>query len=145
VEVTRGVVVMVANGVAPEVNGEVDMVEMLVAMEAGEVMAEVMTKGTEAVAMEVMVVTPADPEAKPQEVCPGVCGVASKCEVGVAAAATVDAVAPQETSLIRERGIKNKEKKKKLQNMLFPHSESALFKFKKTKQQAKTITKYLQL
>ena len=134
---------MEANGVAPEVNGEVDMVEMLVAMEAGEVMVVVMIKGTEAVAMEVMVVTPADPEAKPQEVCPGVCGVASKCVVGVAAA-TVDAVAPQETSLIRERGIKNKEKKKKLQNMLFPHSESALFKFKKTKQ-AKTITKYLQL
>jgi hypothetical protein len=42
-------------------------------------------------------------------------------------------VAPQETSLIRERGIKNKEKKEKLQNMLFPHSESALFKFKKNK------------
>merc|ERR550534_3562768 len=85
-----------------------------------------------AVAMEVMVVTPADPEAKPQEVCPGVCGVASKCVVGVAAA-TVDAVDPQETSLIRERGIKTKKKKKKLQNMLFPHSESALFKFKKNK------------
>jgi hypothetical protein len=111
---------MVANGVAPEVNGEVDMVEMLVAMEAGEVMAEVMTKGTEAVAMEVMVVTPADPEAKPQEVCPGVCGVASKCEVGVAAAATVDAVAPQETSLIRERGIKNKEKKRNFKTCFFP-------------------------
>ena len=111
---------MVANGVAPEVNGEVDMVEMLVAMEAGEVMAEVMTKGTEAVAMEVMVVTPADPEAKPQEVCPGVCGVASKCEVGVAAAATVDAVAPQETSLIRERGIKNKEKKETSKHAFSP-------------------------
>jgi hypothetical protein len=123
-----------------EVNGEVVMVEML-AMEAGEVMVVVMIKGTE-VAMEGMVVTPrADPGAKPQEVCPGVCVVASKC-VGVAAA-TVDAVAPQETSLIRERGIKTK-KKEKLQNMLFPHSESALFKFKKTKQ-AKTITKYLRL
>ena len=69
---------MVANGVAPEVNGEVDMVEMLVAMEAGEVMVVVMIKGTEAVAMEAMVVTPADPEAKPHEVCPGVCVVASK-------------------------------------------------------------------
>ena len=140
-EVTRGVVVMVANGGDPEVNGEVDMVEMLVAMEAGEVTVVVMIKGTEAVAMEAMVVTPADPEAKPHEVCPGVCVVASKC-VGVAAA-TVDAVAPQETSLIRERGIKTK-RKEKLQNMLFPHSESALFKFKKTKQ-AKTITKYLRL
>merc|ERR550534_3037402 len=73
-----------------------------------------MIKGTEAVAMEVMVVTPADPEAKPQEVCPGVCGVASKCVVGVAAA-TVDAVAPQETSLIRERGIKTKKQNKQKQ------------------------------
>merc|ERR1719330_1952824 len=90
---------MVANGVAPEVNGEVDMVEMLVAMEA-------------------MVVTPADPEAKPHEVCPGVCVVASKC-VGVAAA-TVDAVAPQETSLIRERGIKTKKKKRNFKTCFFP-------------------------
>jgi hypothetical protein len=144
VEVTRGEVV--ANGVALEVNGEADMVEMPVAMEVGEVMVVVMIKGTEAVAMEGMVVTPADPEAKPHEVCQGVCVVAaaaSKCEVGVAVA-TVDAVAPQETSLIRERGIKTEREKKKLQNMLFPHSESALFKFKKTKQ-AKTITKYLRL
>merc|ERR1740122_22369 len=84
---------------------------MLVAMEAGEVTGVVMIKGTEAVAMEAMVATPADPEAKPHEVCPGVCVVASKC-VGVAAA-TVDAVAPQETSLIRERGIKNRKKKKR--------------------------------
>ena len=140
-EVTRGVV---ANGVDPEVNGEVDMVEMPVAMEAGEVMVVVMIKGTEAVAMEGMVVTPpAEPVAKPHEVCPGVCVVASKCEVGVAAATVEDAVAPVE-SLIRERGIKTERKKEKLQNMLFPHSESALFKFKKTKQ-AKTITKYLRL
>ena len=136
---------MVANGVAPEVNGEVDMVEMLVAMEAGEVMVVAMIKGTEAVAMEVMVVTPADPEAKPQEVCPGVCGVASKCEVGVAAAATVDAVAPQETSLIRERGIKNKEKKRNFKTCFFPTLNLLCSSSKKTKQQAKTITKYLQL
>ena len=94
--------------------------------------------------MEGMVVTPpAEPVAKPHEVCPGVCVVASKCEVGVAAATVEDAVAPVE-SLIRERGIKTERKKEKLQNMLFPHSESALFKFKKTKQ-AKTITKYLRL
>merc|ERR1719400_2605895 len=76
-----------------------------------------MIKGTEAVAMEAMVVTPADPEAKPHEVCPGVCVVASKC-VGVAAA-TVDAVAPQETSLIRERGIKTK-KKRNFKTCFFP-------------------------
>merc|ERR1712203_676389 len=108
----------VANGVAPEVNGEVDMVEMLVAMEAGEVMVVVMIKGTEAVVMEAMVVTPADPEAKPHEVCPGVCVVASKC-VGVAAA-TVDAVAPQETSLIRERGIKTKKKRETSKHAFSP-------------------------
>merc|ERR1719205_18991 len=77
-----------------------------------------MIKGTE-VAMEGMVVTPrADPEAKPQEVCPGVCVVASKC-VGVAAA-TVDAVAPQETSLIRERGIKTERKKRNFKHAFFP-------------------------
>merc|ERR1711971_1403450 len=77
-----------------------------------------MGKGTEAVAMEAMVVTPADPEAKPHGVCPGVCVVASKC-VGVAAA-TVDAVAPQETSLIRERGIKTKKKKRNFKTCFFP-------------------------
>merc|ERR1712083_727855 len=101
----RGEVVMVANGVAPEVNGE-------------EVMVVVMIKGTEAVAMEAMVVTPVDPEAKPHEVCPGVCVVASKC-VGVAAA-TVDAVAPQETSLIRERGIKTKKKRETSKHAFSP-------------------------
>ena len=140
-EVTRGVV---ANGVDPEVNGEVDMVEMLVAMEAGEVMVGVMIKDTEAVAMEDMVVTPPAAVAKPHEVCPGgVCVVASKCEVGVAAATVEDAVAPVEASLIRERGIKTERKKEKLQNMLFPHSESALFKFKTSKNnyQIPTIVK----
>jgi hypothetical protein len=96
-------------------------------------MVVVMIKGTEAVAMEGMVVTPADPEAKPHEVCPGVCVVAaaaSKCEVGVAVA-TVDAVAPQETSLIRERGIKTERKKGNFKTCFFPTLN--LFKFKKNK------------
>merc|ERR1712210_411258 len=57
-----------------------------------------------------MVVTPADPEARPHEVCPG---------EGVVAA-TVDAVAPQETSLIRERGIKTKKKKRNFKTCFFP-------------------------
>merc|ERR1712129_660438 len=74
----------------------------------------------EAVAMEGMVVTPpAEPVAKPHEVCPGVCVVASKCEVGVAAATVEDAVAPVE-SLIRERGIKTERKKRNFKTCFFP-------------------------
>merc|ERR1712008_501875 len=88
------------------VNGEGDMVEMPVAMEAGEVMVVVMIKGTEAVAMEDMVVTPpAEPVAKPHEVCP--------------AATVEDAVAPVE-SLIRERGIKTERKKRNFKTCFFP-------------------------
>merc|ERR1719277_2353234 len=82
-----------------------------------EVMAADMVEVTEAMV--------ADPEARPQGVCPEVCAVASNLE---GAEVWVPAEAPRETSLTRERGIKNKEKKRNFIKLLFPTLN--LFKFK---------------
>merc|ERR1719251_570230 len=93
-----------------------------------EVMAADMVEVTEAMV--------ADPEARPQGVCPEVCAVASNLE---GAEVWVPAEAPRETSLTRERGIIKQRKKKKLQKIAFSHSESVQVQIKK---HAKTITKY---
>merc|ERR1712111_126354 len=82
-----------------------------------EVMAADMVEVTEAMV--------ADPEARPQGVCPEVCAVASNLE---GAEVWVPAEAPRETSLTRERGIKKQRKKRNFKKLLFPTLN--LFKFK---------------